>query len=187
MKSIAGIITSVAKTLNPESPSPIPNSFSKGIFPTKMRYLYLRSKYNQNNVVSIGYYWETPTIVCYQVAKCRNDSPSMYQKRFDLNVVKDIFSKKIGRAIVNGRMLKEGPMKINCISKEQLYNKFIFAWHPDKDARRNAKKELFKETFQEVHTNIDLRGLPKVNYKDKETSVIWLDEDSDSNLSSKRI
>lgn len=155
MKAFAGIVSSALQVANevlstPASPDPLPSAFRKGVFPTKNRYLYLRSINNQNKVTTIGYRFKDANTVEYAIAKCLQDKSDFYTK---LGMSRnDIFSRKIGRSIVEGRLSKYPPKVMKVENKEQMYNRFIMMYHPDRSARRRAKKEIYKEIFNEVKT-----------------------------------
>lgn len=130
-------------------------SFRDKKFPTGIRFLYLRSSENQNKVVTIGYYYESPEIVKYQVARCMGEKNYWIDKVWgELRVNKpDIFSRRIGRAIVTGRMEKFGPKVMNVASRDDMYNKFICVYHPDRSERRKAKQALVLSSLYEENNN----------------------------------
>ena len=126
---------------------PVEKSFQTGVFPTKLRYLYLRSSKNQNQVTTIGYRYVTSEKIEYHVAKCRQDKPSTFMLQMNYPPVKDIFSRKIGRAIVSGRFDKYQPKELTAETKDEMYNKFIFLYHPDRSIRRQARRALLVEVL----------------------------------------
>lgn len=137
----------------PEAPSPVPNTFQSGAFPTKLRYLYLRSSKNQNQVTTIGYRYVTSSKIEYHVAKCRQDKATGFMLQMNLPPVKDIFSRKIGRAIVSGRFDKYQPKEMTAETKDEMYNKFIYLYHPDRSSRRHAKHALMIEVLNAEKIN----------------------------------
>ena len=87
----------------------------------KLKFVYLRSEFDSNKVVTIGYLWIPATkTVYYQVARCAKG---------------DRFIKAIGRAIVRGRYAKYGPSHtLHYINKsEDIIENFLSLWHPDED------------------------------------------------------
>jgi hypothetical protein len=156
--SIAGTFASVAKAAFSPSTPVKESKFSGGVFPTSVRYLYLRSKKNQNIVTTIGYFYEAKDIIRYQIARCHNESHKrksrarIYswdkpKKAVPLFAINDTFRKEVGRQIVEGRLREYEPLYLNVTDKEDMYNKFIMIYHPDKDARRKASQALVLEVF----------------------------------------
>lgn len=150
MHQLAGIITSSVKAgLELFTPP----SFRLAHFPPKLRFLYLKSHKDQNKVTTIGYRYETSEKISYHVAKCRQDKGMRFFDKGDIVTippVKDIFSRKIGREIVTGRFNKYEPKEMTASSKEELYNKFIYLYHPERSERRKAKKALILGVLNEV-------------------------------------
>lgn len=142
---------------------PEAKTFTEGKFPTSTRYLYLRSKKNQNIVTTIGYYYEDTDVVCYQIARCHNEQHkekarkekhvSIYSYDKPKKKIKndffinDTFRKEIGRQIVEGRLREHEPLYLNVFDKDDMYNKFIMLYHPDRKERRAAKNKLVVSVF----------------------------------------
>ena len=84
-----------------------------------LKYVYLRSEYEKDNVVTIGYFWDQNNkTVSYQVARCSHG---------------DRFCKKVGRDIVTGRYRKYGPLRVilDVAASEDVYTELESLWHPD--------------------------------------------------------
>lgn len=135
-------------------------AWKEGKFPTSLRYLYLRDTKNQNKVTTIGYYWESPTLVKWQYAQCHNDGNKIkyhpiYQE--EIKSVKDIFSRKIGRAIVEGRMNHpdHGPKSMEVQSKEEMLLKFNAILHPTREVRKMAERSLMNLFLKQTSEGID--------------------------------
>lgn len=149
----SGLITSTDQVgnsrvvANAQSKHSVP--FARGAFPTGIRFLYLRSNQNQNKVITIGYKYISKEIIEYQIAKCRTEKETDWHRRMAEKPCRDIFSRKIGREIVTGRMVNKPERNRHLVvhSKDDLYNKFIFMYHPDRKERREAKREMLKEVF----------------------------------------
>ena len=145
--SISGVIDKVGKVTNavataigvPTMPVEKTGSFRNNKFPTSIRYLYLKSKKDSMKVVTVGYYFETPEVVCYQTA-------SVKREKWDWGC-RDIFSREIAREIVNGRIEKYPCKRIKVENKEEMYNTFIYLYHPDRSEKRKAKKALLLSQF----------------------------------------
>lgn len=110
---------------------PLPTkSFKEKEFPTGVRFLYLRSKENQNKVVTIGYWYVTPDEVEWQDAAVNVD-------------VGDSFEKEVGRRIVLGRIKSYGPKAYMFVkNKDDMYTRFIAAYHPDRSERKKYRQKL---------------------------------------------
>lgn len=154
MRQLAGTISSAMQVANelfstPSSPDPVPSTFRQGMFPTKTRFLYLRSSSNQNKVTTIGYRFRDAGSVEYAIAKCLQEKEDNFFIKVGATK-NDIFSKKVGRSIVEGRLAKYPPKVMKVEDKEQMYNRFIMRYHPDRSARRRARSAIFEGVFKEV-------------------------------------
>lgn len=97
-------------------------------FPTGIRFLYLKSITNQNEVTTIGYRFLSCNEVQWQFARCNAKAG-------------DIFSRRIARDIIQGRLQKFGwigTMRVK--DKGEMYNKFIAIYHPDRSYRHSVRK-----------------------------------------------
>lgn len=110
-----------------------------------MKYFYIKAK---DRVITIGYEWDKET----NLVKVAPTASCSLKGRWKLNtetfteewIPPDNFSRKIGRAIVEGRAKKYGMTPFSFVAENVkiLNKKLISIYHPDSKVRQQANEEL---------------------------------------------